>query len=381
MSLVSSPTTMIAVVVLACVVYFVYSAWNHNNKGITELKDKYDKLHKQLTHGVITDEQLNPLKIENASNMSEETMDYEYDKSGSSSGSESGSDTDTESDTSGSSSDREQIQRKRIHPRYQKQNRSLHSKLEGIVRDHHQHAPVPAIPVPSMHYPTPAVSEWKPNQGAVNPVPKSVQRVQEEGGLSVPSAAPIHNVSMHPATVSVPSPLHTVSIPGQEIIDDLKRLKSENIVLMDDSAQPSKNHTEEEIIEFHDIDDIDEHHEGPTIMAQVIDQKIRGDLERMDQENALLEQHITEQQKKEVKVPNTSTIVRKKEPKSASEPKPKLKVLTKPKTPKPDPSSAAKAAGDAALSRTKTVSVTVKPNITTSPVIKVTPKIKKMVKI
>lgn len=298
----SSPTIMIAVVILACVVYFVYSAWNHNNKGIADLRSKYDRLYKQVTHGVITDEQLNPLKIENASNMSEETMDYQYDKS-SVSGSEtectgSGSETDTET----SDSEQEQAPApKRIHPRYQKQ--PLHSKLEDIMREHQTHAPSQPVPAP------------------VRLLPKDIVRVQEEGALEIPNI-PMKPMHPMPIPVKTPSPLHhggnIVPIPEQDLIDDLKRLKSENIVLLDDSMRPSTDHTEEEIIEFHDIDDMEEHAQGPTIMAQAIDQKIREDLERIDKENALLD--------------NQSQAPVCPKPKSD---KAKPKILAKPKTPKP----------------------------------------------
>jgi hypothetical protein len=244
-SLLTNPINMLMIVLMLAIAYFTYYTWRQTSSSIEQLEVKHQTLHKQLTHGVITDSHLRPLRSENASNMSDDTMDYEY--------SESGTETETDAESEEAGSDSEPEPEENTAPQVPVHSHSpklsLHGKLNELVQQHQHHQAAP-------------------------PQQTSVYRT----AISQPKMIPSPLSRQHIVKPNI--------IPDRDMINDLRQLKNnEEEVLLDDSDSNSTAEYDGELIEFHDIDDNAPSNANTSIVSQRINDKINLDVQRIDQEN------------------------------------------------------------------------------------------------
>jgi hypothetical protein len=263
-SIFTDPKVLFVILAIVALGVFVYYQWRKTSTDINELAHGQKKLQKQFAHGVITDEKINPLKIDNASNMSEETMDYEYEQQGQIPRQEQDTEseepeTDPETDNE-SSSDGEQ-------PPQQQMGRIPQQKFidnfSNLINEHHEH------------------------------------RVQGQ------TDGEFH---AHYGVSVVPEAPDIDTIPGHEILGELRQMRDrDDIVIIQDNDYETDS---EELIEFQDItedmDDTDDDIETLKLMdhkkEQIVQEKIHHDIQRLDNENNQWERQMracAAQQRKE----------------------------------------------------------------------------------
>jgi len=277
-SMLTDPKVLFLILAIAALAVFVYYQWRRTSNDISELTHGQKKLQKQLAHGVITDEKINPLKIDNASNMSEETMDYEYDRGQSEDqeqATESGSDTDTET-----VSDDEHVPDQAPKQKF----------IDSLINEHRAH-----------------------HQGQRNNNDDEI--LHAHYGVSIVPDAPDIN-----------------TIPGHDILDELRHMRDKNdIVIIRDNDYDTDS---EEPIEFQDMDmdmdmddadadaDADADDNGDLDIEalrlmehkkeQIVKEKIHHDIQRIDDENRQLERQMRSyaaQQRKEQEMAKTKVEV------------------------------------------------------------------------
>jgi hypothetical protein len=223
------PKVIIIVLAIAALSIFVYFSWKKTTLSISELENSHKHLQKQLAHGVISDEKINPLRIENASNISEETMDYEYE----------------ESETEG--------------PDHEAESGRM-SEVPHHPPSHHQHHPP---------------GHQNSEAGLAGMMQSIAQDFKQHYGIDR-------------------SETNTVGVPGHELIGELRGFKSEGdiIIIQEDDYESNS----EEDIEFHDITEEDADPAEESLMQQhtdqLVQQKIKQDIDRIDDENKFLDKQI-----------------------------------------------------------------------------------------
>lgn len=336
-SIFTDPKVLLVILAIVALAVFVYYQWRKTSTDINELAHGQKKLQKQLAHGVITDEKINPLKIDNASNMSEETMDYEYDSQGARQEQDAESVPETDSETDNDSSGDEQQQQQQMGRAGIPQQKFI-DNFSNLINEHRGHI-----------------------QGQdEDPDPDTDADFHDHYGVSI-----------------VPQTPDIDTIPGHEILSELRQMRNKDdyVIIQDNDYETDS----EELIEFHDIvedmDDADD--ETLKIMdqkkEQIVQEKIQDDIQRIDNENKQWERQMracaAQQRKEQEKGKETVVPVPAPAPAPAPVPSPKpVTVRTKtaqlPKNPisvKPKPP----------LSK-----VTVKPTLKTGPTQKIHPKIK-----
>jgi hypothetical protein len=304
LTLLADPKILIIIVLVAVLAFFIYYSWSKTSSSIGALEESQKLMHKQLAHGVITDEKLrHPLRIDNASNMSEETMDYDYndagkDKETESAESESAEDTEEAGETESEESENESHTDEPVSlpsPKFMRAVQNLHQQHQ---QQQHQ---------PQQHYEQQQHYE-----------PEYEEEYESSGRETI--------------------------IPNQDIIDELRQLKNRDDFIIIDSPDQTyygnegmdedMDEEEEEIIEFNEIDEaspglILKNDDIPfSVMLKkresMVQEKIQHDLSRIDQENQILDDRITPKPK-----PNP---VPKLKPKPAPAPvAQKVKVKTQPR--------------------------------------------------
>lgn len=303
-SLLSDPKVIIIVLAVAALAVFVYFSWKKTSSSIDALQHDHKRLQKQLAHGVISDEKTNPLRIDNASNMSEETMDYEYDTRRPES-TDMDMDAETETEDPESDPDSENMMSgSEPGPKFIDQ-------FSNLVQQHQQHR-------------------------------------------------------QHQAHYGMPLLPDTNTIPGHDMIEELRDLKNTgDVIIINDDEYETES---EEPIEFHDIDE-EPHLPEPVSLMQahkneLVQQKIQQDIQRMDHENKLFNQRMKAAQAAEERVASSAPAPDSSTSASASASTPKIKVNAKIQ-PKPKP-------------KAKPKPISVKPKLKTenAPKTKIQPKLK-----
>lgn len=322
-SIFTDPKVLLVILAIVALGVFVYYQWRKTSTDINELAHGQKKLQKQLAHGVITDEKINPLKIDNASNMSEETMDYEYESQVARQEQDTESVPETDPETDNDSSDDEQQHMGRAGIPQQK----FIDNFSNLINEHHGH----------------------------------VQGQDEDPDADFHDH---YGVSIVPQTPDIDT------IPGHEILSELRQMRNkDDFVIIQDNDYETDS---EELIEFHDIvEDMDDADETLKIMdqkkEQIVQEKIQDDIQRIDNENKQWERQMracAAQQRKEQEKEKETVVPA---PAPAPAPKPvtvRTKTAQLPKKPisvKPK----------STLSK-----VTVKPTLKTGPTQKIHPKIK-----
>lgn len=290
LSLITDPKVILIIVAVIALAAFVYVSWKKTSSSISALENSQKKIQKQLAHGVITDERINPLRVENASNMSDDTMEYNYNHDESESNSRRAEDTGSNS------------------------NPGTESQTE-----------------------TETETETGSQSGSE---PESMIHGTEAGTGTGTGTGNIFN-QFHGLVQEHQQ--HQQPLPGQNVLDELRnmRTKEDTVVIQEydtDSEEP---------IEFQDIRDYEfeplEDDEPVSIMAikqqQLVEQKIKEDIERIDRENQQAQAQAQAQKPKpktEPKIkakskpkPKPKTVEIK--TKSKSKPKPQIKPQIKPK--------------------------------------------------
>ena len=235
----SDPKVIIILLVAAALATFIYFSWRKTTESLMQLETSQKRLQRQLAHGVISEEKINPLRLENASNMSDETMDYDYPD-------------DEHDDQQQHDQPHDQHQQHQQHPQRQ------HDQQHPQHPQHKQH---------------PQHQQHQQHEQDQRPVPESETESDFERYYGEKPLPPRN------------------TIPGSNMIDELRGYKDdEDIVIIHDDDYSEGS---EEPIEFNDIDDTND--EGMMSLMQqereqLIQQKIRQDMTRMDNENQRLMQ-------------------------------------------------------------------------------------------
>lgn len=244
LSLITDPKVVIMIVLVAIVAYLIYRVW----KKTYSLEETQNLMHKQLAHGIITNEKLrHPLRIDDASNMSEETVDYEYNNENETT--DAGTDVDGDAGTGNA-----------CEADVDADASTSQSETEC---DHD----IPANFVDSLrHYRS---EQSGPAKQTKQPYSRPVEYESDE------------------------------VISNQDLINELRQLKRRDDFIIIDSPESQYETDDEEIIEFHEIGNMDDAStEQPALSVMlkkrddIVKEKIQQDIERMDHENKIMYERV-----------------------------------------------------------------------------------------
>lgn len=308
LSLITDPKVILIIVAIVTLAAFVYVSWKKTSSSISALENSQKKLQKQLAHGVITDERINPLRVENASNMSDDTMEYNYEPT---------------------------------------PNAQAHAHGSGVVRGP---GPEQEQNVPESELESELESESGSGTETGTCTESEMESEPEAGhGTGHGTGPNFFNqfqglVQQHQQHQQHQQP-STAPLPGQNVLDELRGMRTkEDTVVIQEYETDSEEPIEFQDIRDYDFEPFDQEQHPLSIMEikqqQLVEQKIKDDMERMDRENQAQVASVSASKPSKPSKPASVSVSTPKpkakiEPKIKSKPKPKVSVNVSAKSKKP----------------------------------------------